>query len=272
VAVTDIPWYIHYYFTGTVLSATHTFCNAWVFIDAFVVVSIYILMAWASVERHIIIFYSNLVATKTKRLFLHYLPLVICILWPMIFYLMMLIILPCDIPYFYNEKQCIRYACITTVYWASLLDSIVNYILPSFITVIFSVALFARVIYVRLRIRGRVDWRNYKKMAGQLLPISLLYIMLQLPPMILYAAYSGGLQLTVAAFNYFFESLFFMYWIILLTPFACVVSLPDLKIKCRNLLFWRRRNVVQPVSNETAHRNFGQTVAVVPVAMVPVVQ
>jgi hypothetical protein len=67
--LTSIVWYIHYYRTGTVLSSTPTFCGTWVFIDS-------------SMERHILVFYPNWFATKSKRFLFHYLPLAICILWP----------------------------------------------------------------------------------------------------------------------------------------------------------------------------------------------
>jgi hypothetical protein len=158
----------------------------------------------------------------------------------------MFFIVPCSVVFNYNKRQCNRYGCIVLISKIALIDSIGDYILPTFSIAIFSVALFVRVVYKRYRIRGRIDWRNYQKMAVQLLPISALYIVLQLPVMILYAAYSGGLSRTIAA-DYYADGLFFSDWIILLTPFASAISLPDLKTKCRNaFLFWRRRRVVGP--------------------------
>jgi len=49
---------------------------------------------------------------------------------------------------------------------------------------LFIVILFIRVFYHRHRARRRIEWRTYKKMTAQLLPISALYLILQLPPMI----------------------------------------------------------------------------------------
>jgi hypothetical protein len=240
-----------------------TYRLAWIFIatDGFVLISI--LMAWASIERHILIFYPNLVATKAKRFFFHYLPLAIGILWPTIFYCVTFLILPCDIPFSYHGKTCRHYVCILIISQLSLFDSVAHYILPAFITVSFSVALLACVLYHRYRIRGRIDWRNYKKMVIQLLPVSVLYISLQLPPMILCAGYSGGLVYTVGN-NYYGDALFFNYWVILFTPFASVMSLPELRTKCRNvILFWRRRRVVAPETLMVARSRAGQTPAAV---------
>lgn len=67
--LTDFVWNIHYYRTGTALSSTSTFCLAWLFIDTTLFTSISILMAWAPIERHVIIFYPHLLAAKTKRFF-----------------------------------------------------------------------------------------------------------------------------------------------------------------------------------------------------------
>lgn len=261
--LTDVTWLIYFYFNNIVLSQTPAFCLAWVFLGVGIFSSISILMAWASIERHIIIFHQKLVATARTRFIFHYFPLAIAIIWPLVFYCVMLLILPCANPYYYNRKQCSRYGCIILYSNIALMDSIAHYIMPAFVTVTFSVALLARVIYKRYRFRGRIDWRNYRKMAGQLLPISALYILLQLPPMTMYAAYSGGLARTVAA-DYYTDSLFFNYWVVLFTPFVSIFSLPDLGTKCRNLfLFWRRKRTIHPVGVTAAHRKGDPTVAVV---------
>jgi hypothetical protein len=261
---TDIPWQINYYRTGTVSFSRPAFCFTWVFSSSAIYISVYLLMAWTSIERHILIFYPNLVGTKTRRFFFHYFPLAISILYPMIFYLIIFFILPCNIPINYNGRLCNLYNCVLTNFVMALWDSIGHFIMSAFIIVIFSVTLFVRVLYNRYRIRQRIEWRNYKKMALQLLPISALYILLQLPPMILYAAYSAGLSPNIAA-DYFGDSLLFTIWVILFTPFACALSLPDLGTKCRNvILFWQRSGAVGPTVLMRTHSKNGQTGAVVP--------
>ena len=143
-------------------------------------------------------------------------------------------------------------------------DSVVNYFIPICITVIFSLALLVRVIYHRYRVHQRIEWRNYKKMAFQLLPISALYISLQCSPMVLYAGYSAGLSWSVAA-DYYNDSIFFSYWIILFTPFTTVLSLPELQTKCRNFfLFWRRQRVVNPQVVILTRQTTDQRVTVAP--------
>ncbi|CAF3908627.1 unnamed protein product [Adineta steineri] len=237
---------IHLYRTGTVPSATREFCLAWCLVNLFGVISVSLLMAWASIERHILIFHSRWFATKTKLLFFHFLPLAICILWPVAFYLVFYLARPCDSPPDYTAPVCNLYLCLFLSPKIGLFDSIAHYIMPTFIVVLFSIALLIRVLYHKYRMRQRIEWRNYKKMAAQLLPISALYLLISFPPMILYAAYSAGLPSYVAA-DYFLDGSFFFYWVIIFTPFASVLSLPELKVKCKNIfLFWQRNRVVRP--------------------------
>ncbi len=110
--LTDFVLCIYYYFNATALSSTLTFCIAWTFIGSTFLIGNFILMAWTSIERHIIIFHPNLLATKAKRFFFDYLPLTICILCSAIFYFVIFYILPCDNPFNYTKRQCSHYACV----------------------------------------------------------------------------------------------------------------------------------------------------------------
>ncbi|CAF1659211.1 unnamed protein product [Adineta ricciae] len=259
-SVTDISFQAHYYRTRTALALTPGFCYTWIFTGVAAYDSTFILMAWASIERHILVFYPRLFGTNRKRILFHYLPLAVCVLWPIIFATTTIFILPCDVVIGYNRRYCGLYYCVTLRKWSTWVDSMANYILPAFVAVFFSMWLFIRVLWHRYRSRGRIDWRNYKKMAGQLLPISILYTCMQLPPMILYAAYSGGLPYTVGN-DYYSDSLFFTYWVVLFTPFASVISLPDLKGRVRKIIFfWRPRNAVQQAM--TISRRAGDQTAV----------
>jgi hypothetical protein len=259
-------WYIYYFRHGIVLFSTPTACIACTTVISALYVSVYILMAWASIERHILIFHPNWFRTQRKCFFFHYLPLVVCILYPPIFYFVILVIIPCDIPFNYSMKLCNRYLCVTRISWIGAWDGIGHYILPAFITLIFSVALFVRVLYSRFRIQRRVEWRNYKKLTLQLLPISVLYIAIQLPPMILYAAYTVGLSRSVGA-NYLADGQFFTCWVVFFTPFATIISLPDLRTKCKRVIFfWRSVHAVGPQTLSVTHRTVGQTrTAVAPI-------
>ena len=245
--VTDIVWYLYYFQTGMSPSATPAFCRIWVFIDAAVYVIIIVLMSWASIERHILIFHPNWIATKIERFLVHYLPLIVCCAYPTLFYGLIFIVLPCDSPFDYTATTCNFYACVFTNPWVGVWDSVVNFILPVFVIVISSVALLVRVLYHKYRAQGRIEWRNYRKMAVQVLSISAIYFMFLLPPMILYAGYTAGLSRDVGA-DYYAVANFFGYYVILLTPFVCLVSLPELQSKCKQLFSFRTARSIGPAS------------------------
>ncbi|CAF4094466.1 unnamed protein product [Adineta steineri] len=243
----DVSGLAYYFRTGTVLVSTRAFCVAWTFIRSIGITGTLNLVAWASIERHILIFHPNLVRTKTNRFFLHYLPLVICMMYPAVFYFAIYFIIPCPITMNYKIIGCGYYSCILFYPSLALYNIVVNFLLSPFIIVIFSVALFIRVLASKCRARQRIHWRNYRNMAIPLLSISLLYIILYCPPYFLYTAYLAGLSKNIAA-DYYSVISSFNYFAITFTPFICALSLPELRMKfkicfpcCR-----RRRAAVGP--------------------------
>ncbi|CAF4088348.1 unnamed protein product [Adineta steineri] len=108
----DVSALAYYWRTGTVLLSTRAFCFAWTLIRSTGIAGTINLVAWASIERHILIFHPNLVRTKTKRFFLHYLPLVICMMCPGVFYFTIFFIVPCSVTMNYKIVDCGYYACI----------------------------------------------------------------------------------------------------------------------------------------------------------------
>jgi hypothetical protein len=71
----------------------------------------------------------------------------------------------------------------------------------------------------------------------------------------MYVAYSAGFSKSIA-YDYYVDMLFFAYYTTLFTPFVTVVSLPDMRTKCRNvILFWQRKHPIQPEMIPMACRN-----------------
>ncbi|CAF1357147.1 unnamed protein product [Adineta ricciae] len=249
--LTDMIWYIHFYQTNSSLASTPMFCQIWAYVDIAGFVSIVDLTAWAAVERHILIFHQNLISTQLKRFVFHYLPLIIFSIYPLIFFFVVFFILPCDISFDYTTETCSFAFCTATHPILSIWDSWANNIVPVFTIVIFSIALMVRVWFSKYRIGQRFQWRNYRKMTFQLLSISVLYFFLCWPSSILYMAYTFGLPNDIG-FDYFLNSFYFTYFIMLLTPFASIISLPELRRKLRHLIrFTRReRHIIVPATIE----------------------
>ena len=259
----DITWHIDYYYRGTVISQTFAFCTVWIFIDSVTSVSISILIAWASIDRYMTTFHSHWLATNVKRFFFHYLPLSVCILYPMSFYFIIFFIMPCDVPFNYDSILCNRSECTFHSHSIALWESVTHYAIPVCITVAFSVTLLVRVAYYVYHNCDRVKCNKYKKTAIQLLPISVVYILLQLPPMLLHVAYTAGLSRSIAA-DYYSDSIYFRYWIMLFIPFAYVTPLSELRRqKHKVVVFWKRRHVVEPVMIDIASQKISESGGVV---------
>ncbi|CAF1060857.1 unnamed protein product [Adineta ricciae] len=243
---TTVIWSIHFYRSGIVLVSNPAFCMIGTFIDSTVTVIITYLMAWASIERHILIFHSHWFATKSKRFVFHYFPLFLCLIYPIIIYSFMLFIRPCTIQFDYHQSQCGFYGCVTLNTNLAIFDVLAHNFIPITIVFTLNIALFIRVLYHRHRVQQRIDWRNYKKMAIQLLLIAAVFILFLFPPIILYTAYSFGLSWNVGA-DYISDGVYFGFYAFMLIPFASLSSLPKLRKKCKNIIFfWQRHPTINP--------------------------
>ncbi|CAF1292798.1 unnamed protein product [Adineta steineri] len=186
-------------------------------------------------------------ATSMKRFLLHYLPLIIFSIYPFIFYFVVFFVIPCDVPFNYNRQRCAHGFCLFNNAFVGTLDAIVDYIVPTFITIILSIALIIRVWHKKHRIGQRFQWKKYKKMTIQLVSISFLYFVLYLPFMILNTAYTAGLSTNIG-FDFFGTSSDLSYFIVLFIPFMSVVSSPELRGKFQKItrICRRSRRVVGP--------------------------
>ena len=232
--LTDIVWFIDFYRTRRVPIFTRSFCFTWGYIDYAVFVVITLLVAWASIERHILIFHHHLTATPIKRFFLHYLPLTICVVYPFAYYFVIYFILPCEIVLKETRIGCGVLDCAQSITAVGVWDSIAHNVVPICMIAIFSLALLARVWYSKYRVHQRMHWRNYRKMAIQLLSITGIYLIIVFPSMVLFTMDAAGV-LDPSAYDFYSSSYYFSYFTVLLTPFVCVVALPELRSKLRRM-------------------------------------
>jgi len=79
--LTQYPWMLYYFSYGNIWERPVAFCLIWGFIDCAVYALQLLLFAWATIERHILIYHDKWVLTKTKRFFVHYLPIIIIIIY-----------------------------------------------------------------------------------------------------------------------------------------------------------------------------------------------
>ena len=125
-------------------------------------------------------------------------------------------------------------------------DALVHQTLPNVVIAVFSMALLARVLWRKYQVQHRIQWRRHRKMTVQLLSISLLYLIFAFPLTLMNLMYICCLPANVGGevWDYF---LLFNYGLLLFVPFACTLSLPQLRKKLRvTLRLVRRAGTVMP--------------------------
>jgi hypothetical protein len=239
---------------GYVLPFSPAHCLIWRYVDNGIWYGGVFLMLWASFERHILIFHSNLVQNLRGRIFFHYIPLGIFSLYAPILYFYLIIIIPCDETYDKTIMHC-GVPCFYDVipYWFSVYDTFADYIIPILLIVVFSVSLFLRFLKQKRKLQQNVTWRQCRKMFIQLMLVSVTYLLFDLPFVIIFLVRQmGDLSFGSDILSPYIASLTLVPAIIL--PYATLLALPDSKNKLYALCFWRRnRNLINPTTRLATH-------------------
>ncbi|CAF1477516.1 unnamed protein product [Rotaria sordida] len=262
VQLTGIPWILNYYRLEYVWPQNPSFCLTWIFIDEALYITTTLLFAWATIERHILIFHDHLVSTKYKLIFFHYLPTVIIILYCICYNIITIIVPPCENTYDYTQLACGYPLCYYEIHFVATWDVIVNDIIPTIIIIFCSIALLLRVLYQKYRMHQRIHWRQHRKMTIQLLSISLLYLLLYIPKMLMEFIYLCGVPEDFGA-HFMAYAEFFAYYGNFFLPFACVGSMPEVKNSIKKIFpCWRQTRAVGPPTFTLTRRTIGpQTLA-----------
>ena len=222
----DIPFYIVYLSLGYVWPSNSTFCLFWLFISIGIFDTIVIIMGYGSIERHILVFHHQWLIKVKRRIFLHYIPLTVVIFYSLTFYIYAIFFPPCQTNFDYTKGWCSD-PCYYNNEIISMYDTITNTILPTLTILVSNLALLFRVIIQKRRVTAQNRWRKHRKMIIQMVSVSSLFIIFNLPVAILILAYLWGLPAD-AGFVFGQYAYFFTYSIPLLLPFVCLTSLPEI--------------------------------------------
>jgi hypothetical protein len=246
--LTDIPWLLFFYQRGVAWQRTPTFCLIWKYIDITVYVATSKLVAWTSIERHILIFHDKWVSTKKKRLFVHYIPFVSITAYCLIYYAFTICIDQCNKRFYYNVMYCGYTSCVYRYPAVLYFEFISGGILCSLIIALFSITLVIRTVWQKRRAHQPVRWRKHRKMTIQLLFITSLFYVIYLPPVVLAVARLLGMPSYIGNDYSVFISQFLSYYITFLFPFACLSSLPQLRTRIRNTIRWPCRREIRIIA------------------------
>ncbi|CAF3887164.1 unnamed protein product [Rotaria sp. Silwood1] len=230
----DIPLFLNYYRLDTVSPATQSLCLMWIFIDEALYSVSTITVAWASIERHILIFHSQWLSSSRRRFLIHYVPLVSLVSYVILFHFVVIVFPPCENRYDYTQEICDHPLCFHDSKLIGTWDSVVNDIIPTLTIVVFSITLLIRVLLQNHRMRHVVQWRKHRKMAIQLLSISFLYFVLYIPIMCIELAEQCCISYELT--NHFEKyARFFSSYVIFLLPFVCLFSLTESSWRLKNI-------------------------------------
>lgn len=259
VELTDNSWILYYYHVRYVLSQTSSFCLTWQFIDEALYITTTLLFAWATIERHILIFHDRLVATRNNIILFHYLPIIIIFLYCIFYNIIVIFFPPCENTIDYSQIVCGGLLCYyhTGHVVISMWDVIFHNLISSIIIVGCSLALLLRIFCQKHRMRRPIRWRTHRKMTIQLLSISALYLVIYIPQVLMEFIHRSGVSEDFGA-NFTTCVDFIQRQGNLLLPFVCAGSMPELGTKVRKLFPWWKRHmrIIQPETlRNTSRRN-----------------
>lgn len=242
----DIPFYLNYLRIGYVWPKITVSCILWWFAATGISnITNLVMAAWASIERHILVFYDRWLITKKNRFWIHYFPLLILILYGFIYYIIILLIYSCENMYTYTEEWCL-YPCYYDNEKLALYDTIINSIVPIPIIIIFSILLIIRILKQKRTIRQPIQWKKYRRIIIQLLSISASFLFFNLPMTSLVLAHTCGLP-DGAAGQFELYTYYMYHFISLLLPFVCLISSPEIRKKLKRIImFGERLNAIHP--------------------------
>ncbi|CAF1210532.1 unnamed protein product [Adineta steineri] len=224
----DITFYLIFFSYDSIQPSQPLVCLLWWFVDYCFYVGGIVLMAWLAIERHILIFYDRLLLNRRGRFLFHYLPLIIIVTYILLFYLIVIFLLPCENNYLYTVLVCGSSPCYESYGILGMWEFILHAATPVLLEGIASIALLLRVQIQRRRLRQSNQWRKQRRMIIQLLLVTTLNIGINFSNCALFCAQFFGLSLEYGVEAQLYFS-FLDYFVIFLFPFISLSQFPDLR-------------------------------------------
>jgi hypothetical protein len=248
--ITDLPMPMSFFhLNGIVQPATSSYCTWWTWYEFSLNTTNGLLMAWISIERHLLIFHSNFIRSISvwKRRLLHIVPLIVCSLWGPLYYLLTIIITPmCTNTRDFNSLLC-GLPCYLLTNWGTF-DLFFDVISPVLIIFLSDLTLVIRVFHRNTLVFGRVrnNWRRQRKMAFQLGIISFVYLTVWIPLSVIQL---GQIYIDPTFLQNYLDTFNYLVYIVpLILPMVFLISMPRIIQKLKTLKFRRQRTVIVPLN------------------------
>jgi hypothetical protein len=171
---TCIPFFLLELYYNSYFPLSSSICKLWIIVDYSSIVCLGLLVCWASIQRHILIFGPIHIKKLQSTLKFKLIPNILVLLFPLIWYS----ILESTCTYkkrFDDIFQC--RPCFEGEKLIFLIDTILSLILPLFITLLATFCLLIRIINLRFRILHLPSkkWRRCKRLTRQMILFSIIY-------------------------------------------------------------------------------------------------
>lgn len=212
-----------------------------------------LLMVWASIERHFLIFNKSLFDTRLRRRISHYFPLAFCFIYPIIYYTYFILFYPCESYYDMEKLTCVAACFLWTNSKMAIYELIMNGFVPVCLIAIFSTGLLVRVLWQKQQMGRQLTWKKNRKMTIQLLAVSTTflffnigYFVIALGQMVWDVNFGADIMIWFFSINVCAPQLVF--------PFLLMGTMPKLKDKLKALNPCRYVMIVHPMNNPTMNR------------------
>jgi hypothetical protein len=181
ILIGELPITLSFLRSGSLTPQSDQLCLYWIFVNYTLEGINTVLMAFASIERFVLIFYATVITgSQRRKLWFHYIPMIFCCVIVIIWYSVLVLLYPCVNTFDYNFFLC-NSACYQANVLIGTIDWIGSVLLPVIIVIVFNVSLLIRVILQKRRLHVPLNWRRTRKMTIQLLAIVVVFLDTQVP-------------------------------------------------------------------------------------------
>ena len=173
---TCVPFFLIELYFNTSFPLSALICKLWLIVDYSSIVCIGLLVCWASIQRHILIFGPIPLKKRQSTFKFKLIPSVLALGLPLAWY--SILAMKCE----YDQQLTNRLECRPcfeddkTLF---LIDTLLSLLLPLFVTIVATFLLLIRIIRLRLKIfrSNSKKWRRCKRLTRQMLLFSLIYLL-----------------------------------------------------------------------------------------------
>ncbi|CAF3393183.1 unnamed protein product [Rotaria socialis] len=223
---------LSFYGHGSIGIKTKFFCELWEFLDYAFTALIVWYTAIFTLERYMLVFYSNLLRSPKQKLIFHYVPLITITVYLFVFYLLASFVIICLSTLNYNKHLC-GTQCLDQQNVLSTFNWLFNILFPVSVVIVGSFLLLIHVLWKRREMQRNLgNWSKNWKMIVQLLGIAIVYVTVWGPLICLSLFsiffYRNDLIDQIEHYMYFTSYLCDM-----ITPIVAVFLAPELMQKLR---------------------------------------